>query len=169
MSTFLKEFKFKESPSKITYFDEEPLKLSNEFIFFHNKNKFRKELNQLQYLFKNFTKIPLHAAGIRDSYLKEEYSENLLIVLFTTSEKIKKSNEFIKSISDKALDSGCFYLETKSDFMLLVSRDMEGIIFGIETMETILKQVLEDYMNQQKFEEYIQVCSFQLSHCGNSL
>ncbi len=169
MSTFLKEFKFKKSPSKITYFDEEPLKLSNEFIFFHNKSKFRKELTRLQYLFKKFTKIPLHAAGIRDSYLKEEYSENLLIVLFTTSEKIRKSNEFFESISDKTLDPGCFYLETKSDFMLLVSRDIEGLKYGIDTMETILKQVLEDYINQQKFDDYIQVCPFQLNHCGNSL
>ncbi|MFX0156245.1 MAG: hypothetical protein ACFE9Q_17115, partial [Candidatus Hodarchaeota archaeon] len=69
MSSFLKEFKFEKSPLKITYLDKEPLKLTNEFIFFHNKSKFRKELNRLQYLIKSYTKVPLHAAGIRDSYL----------------------------------------------------------------------------------------------------
>jgi len=169
MSAFLKEFKFENSPFKITYLDEEPLKLNDKFIFFHNKSKFRKEINQLQYLMKQYTKIALPAAGIRDSYLKEEYSENLLIVLFTTSEKVKKSNELIESIPDKVLNPGCFYLESNSDFMLLLSRDMEGLIFGIETMEIILKQVLEDYMYQQRFDEYIQVCSFQLNHCGSSL
>ena len=63
MSTFLKEFKFEKTPSKITYLDEEPLKLSNEYIFFHNKSKFRKELNRLQYLIKSYTKYPFMLLG----------------------------------------------------------------------------------------------------------
>lgn len=168
MSDFLKEFVFEESPLNITYFDEEPLKLTNEFIFFHNKSKFRKELNRLQYLIKSYTKVPLHAAGIRDSYLKEEYSENLLIILFTTSKLIKKSNQFIETISDKPLNPGCFYLKTTSDFILLLSKDMAGLTIGIETMEIILKQVLDDYMNKKKFDEYIKIGSFELLDCIRS-
>ena len=168
MSTFLKEFKFEKTPSKITYLDEEPLKLSNEYIFFHNKSKFRKELNRLQYLIKSYTKIPLHAAGIRDSYLKQEYFKSYFIVLFSTSEIAKKSNEIMDTISDKVLNPGCFYLKTSSDFMVLISRDVEGLNLGIETMEIILKQVLEDYMNQKKFDDYIKVGSFELLDCIRS-
>jgi len=165
MSTFLTEFKFEKSSPKITYLDEEPLKLTNEFFFFHNKSKFRKELNQLQYLIKSYTKIAFHAAGIRDSYLKEEYSERFLIVLLTTSETIKKSNEFLKLHSDLELNSGCFYLQTTSEFMLLLSKDMEGLVKGVETVETILKQVLEDYMNQKRFDDYIKICAFESMDC----
>ena len=91
MSDILKEFKFEKVPLKIAYFDKEPLNLSNELTFFHNKSKFRKYLTQLQYLIKSFTNTPLQAAGIRDSYLKEEFSEKFLIVLLSTSETIKKT------------------------------------------------------------------------------
>ena len=168
MSTFLKEFKFEKPPLKITYLDEEPLKLSNEFMFFHNKSKFRKELTRLQYLIKSYTKIALHAAGIRDSYLKQEYSDNILLVLLTTSETIKNSNELLKEHSDLELNSGCFYLQTSSDFMLLLSKDMDGLISGVNTMESILKQILEDFLNQQRFDDYIKICPFKLLNCGNS-
>jgi hypothetical protein len=168
MSTFLKEFKFEKTPSKITYLEEEPLKLSNEYTFFHNKSKFRKELNRLQYLIKSYTKIPLHAAGIRDSYLKQEYFEDYYIVLFTTSEIVKNCNGIIDAISNKVLNPGCYYLKTTSDYMLLLSRDVEAVIFGIETMEKILKQVLEDYINQKKYDDYIKVGSFELHDCIKS-
>ena len=168
MSTFLKEFKFEKSPLEITYLDEEPLKLTNEYIFFHNKSKFRNELNRLQYLFKSYTKIALHAAGIRDSYLEEDYSEKFLIVLFTTSETVKNSNEILKPHSDLDLNKGCFYLQTTSEYTLLLSRDMDGLISGVNTMETILNQVLEDYLNQKKFDDYIKIRPFKLLNCGSS-
>ena len=72
------------------------------------------------------------------------------------------------TISDKVLNPGCFYLKTSSDFMVLISRDVEGLNLGIETMEIILKQVLEDYMNQKKFDDYIKVGSFELLDCIRS-
>ncbi len=169
MSTFLKEFKFEKLPSKITYIDEEPLKLNNEFIFFHNKSKFRKELNRLQYLVKTYTNVPLQAAGIRDTYLKESISENYLIILFTISDIMKKANEVIEPNLSIELNPGCFYLESNKDFMLLLSRDMEGLVFGIDTLESILKQILEDYTSQKQFDDYIKVCSFKLFNCKNSL
>ncbi len=165
MSNFLKEFNFEKTPNKITYLDKDPLKLNNEFIFFHNKNKFRKELTRLQYLIKSYTKVPLHAAGIRDSYLKEEFSENYLILLFTTHEYCKKANEIINPNSKIELNSGCFYLESNSDFLLLLSRDMEGLVYGIDALETVLKQVLEDYTNQQRFDDYIKIRPFKLMDC----
>lgn len=169
MSTFLKEFKFEKLPSKITYIDEEPLKLNNEFIFFHNKSKFRKELNRLQYLVKTYTNVPLQAAGIRDTYLKESISENYLIILFTISDIMKKANEVIEPNLSIELNPGCFYLESNKDFMLLLSRDMEGLVFGIDTLESILKQILEDYTSQKQFDDYIKVRSFKLFNCKNSL
>ncbi|UCC18601.1 MAG: hypothetical protein JSV62_10890 [Promethearchaeota archaeon] len=169
MSTFLKDFKFEKPPHKITYIDSKPLKLNSEFIFFHNKSKFRKELNQLQYLFKTYTNIALHAAGIRDSYLKEEYSEKFLIVLFSTAEIVKKSNEILNDHSELEIKPGCFYLQTTSEFILLLSKDLEGLKKGTEIMEIILTQVLEDYINQNRFDDYIKICSFELTNCIKSL
>ena len=166
MSNFLKEFKFEKSPPIIKYFDKEPLKLTNEFVFFHNKSKFRKELTQLQYLIKSYTNAPLHAAGIRDSYLKEENSEKFLITLFTNPETIKKTNKIIENHSGIEIDKGCFYLEADTNFMLLLSKDKEGLTLGVKTMEAILKQVLEDYMNQKKFDDYIKVRTFELMDCS---
>lgn len=168
MYDLLKEFKFEKVPHKIAYFDKEPLKLSNELIFFHNKTKFRKYLTQLQYLIKSYTNTSLHAAGIRDSYLKEEFSEKFLIVLFSTSETIKKSNQIIEPHSEMELNNGCFYLEVDTNFMLLLSKDVEGLILGINTMEIILKQIMEDYMDQKQFDDYIKICSFKLIDCIKS-
>ncbi len=169
MFDILKEFKFEKVPRKIAYFDKEPLNLSNELTFFHNKNKFRKYLTQLQYLIKSYTNTPLQAAGIRDSYLKEEFSEKFLIVLLSTSETIKKTNEIIEPRSDMELNNGCFYLEVDTNFMLLLSRDMEGLILGVNTMEIILKQIMEDYMNQKQFDDYIKICTFELIDCIKSV
>jgi hypothetical protein len=165
MSSYLKEFKFENPPLKITYFDEDPLELNSEFIFFHNKSKFRKELNRLQYLIKSYTKIALHAAGIRDSYLKQEYSEKFLMVIFTTPEMVKNTNEFMKKQINIELNPECFYLKTSSDYMLLLSKDMNGLISGITKMESILKQTIEDYLDQQKFDDYIKIRPFELLDC----
>lgn len=165
MSDFLKEFKFEKKPLKITYFDEEPLQLTNEFIFFHNKSKFRKELTQLQYLFKSYTKTTLHAAGIRDSYIEKAYTDEYLIILFTTNDIVKKTNQIIKNLYNLEISSGCFYLETTSNYMLLLTKDMDGLILGIGTMEEILKQIMENYLNQKKFDEYLKVRPFKLISC----
>ena len=124
MFDILKEFKFEKVPRKIAYFDKEPLNLSNELIFFHNKSKFRKYLTQLQYLIKSYTNTPLQVAGIRDSYLKEGFSEKFLIVLLSTSETIKKTNEIIEPHSEMELNNDCFYLEVDTNYMLLLSRNI---------------------------------------------
>ena len=81
MSNHLKKFKFTNPPKSISYIEGEPLKLTEKFNFFHNKNNIRKSLNQLQYLFKTYIKNPLLASGIRDSYLDEEYTEEYLILI----------------------------------------------------------------------------------------
>jgi hypothetical protein len=165
MSTFLKEFKFEKEPLRITYLDEEPLSLNNEFVFFHNKSKFRKELTRLQYLFKSYTKISLNAAGIRDSYISEAFWQKYFIVLFTTPKTVKKADEIIKIRSDVEINHACFYLETSPDFILLLSKDMDGLALGVEVMEDILKQVLEDYMSQNIFDDYIKIRPFKLLNC----
>jgi len=166
MSDFLKEFKFKKNPLKITYFDKGPLQLTNEFIFFHNKSKFRKELTQLQNLIKSYTKTPLQAAGIRDTYIKKAYTDEYLIILFTTNDIVKETNNIIKNLYNLEISSGCFYLETTSKYMLLLTKDMDGLILGIDTMEEVLKQTMEDYFFQKNFDEYIKIRPFKLINCA---
>ncbi|MFX1411081.1 MAG: hypothetical protein ACFFA6_12070, partial [Promethearchaeota archaeon] len=68
MSDYIKKFEFEKEPKEITYIEGEPLKLNKDFVFFHNKSFFRKELTRLQYLFKSYTSVSLLASGIRDSY-----------------------------------------------------------------------------------------------------
>ncbi len=162
---FLKEFEFDKFPKNITYFDNEALKLNNEFLFFHNKSKFRKELTRLQNLIKSYTNTPLIASGIQDAYLKKQYTEKYLIVLFTTSENVKEINTIMEVHSDIELNPGCVFLETNSEYLLLLARDMEGLILGVNIMELILKQILEDYLNQKKFDEYITIRPFKLIDC----
>lgn len=165
MYEYLNEFEFKETPKEISYREGEPLILSNEFSFFHNKNKFRKDLNRLQYIFKNYTKDSLVAAGIRDTYLKEEYTEDFLIVLFTTNEIVKNANEIIEKYINKKFNSGCFYLETTSNYMLLIAKEMKGLINGIDIMEDIFTQTFEDYLKQEKFDDHIKIRQFFLNNC----
>ena len=164
MSNHLEKFKFKSPPRSITYLEGEPLKLTEEFNFFHNKNKLRKNLNQLQYLFKSYIKNPLLASGIRDSYLTEKYTEEYLIVLFTTPEIVRESNEILASCSDIEFTQSNFFLITTSNYMMLLAKDMDGINSGIEIMEEILNQVLEDYFNKKKFEDYIKIRQLKLSN-----
>ncbi|MFX1574757.1 MAG: hypothetical protein ACFFB0_18635 [Promethearchaeota archaeon] len=165
MSNLLREFTFEKPPKEITYLDNEPLKLTKEFVFFHNKSKFRKELNRLQYLFKSYTRIPLKAEGIRDSYLKEELSETFFMVLFTTSDIVKKTNKILKNYSDQEFESGCFLIEATSNYLLLLTKEIDSLISGINLLEEILIQILEDYINQQNFDEYIKIRPFKLKSC----
>ncbi len=165
MSDYIKEFEFEKEPKEITYIKGEPLKLNKEFVFFHNKNLFRKELTRLQYLFKSYTNIPLIASGIRDSYLKDEFSQKNLIVIFTTNEVIKETNQIIKNNSNLEINSNCFFLEATSTYMLLLAKDLKGLILGLDTMELVIKQVMDEYFNQKKFDEYIKIRPFKLYNC----
>lgn len=168
MSSHLKEFKFNKPPKNIIYLDDEPLKLTEEFTFFHNKSKLRKALTPVQYTFKSYLKNPLLATGIRDSYLNEEFTEEYLIVLFTTSNIVKEINKILEKHSEVQLNKGCFYLATSSSYMILLAKDMDGFKSGINIMEEILTQVLQDYFNKKIFEDYIKVQPFQLSNCIKS-
>lgn len=160
MYQYLQEFEFKKSPKKISYLEGSPLILSNEFNFFHNKNKFRKELNRLQFLFKDYTDNPLIAAGIRDSYLKEQFSEEFLIVLFTTNDIVRKINQIIEKFVKMEYKSGSYYLESTSEYILLITKDMDGLISGIDILEEIFTQTFEDYLKQQAFEDYVKIRPF---------
>ena len=162
MTDYIKTFEFEKPPKKITYLDEDPLKITEDFVFYHNKSKIRKGLNRLQYLFKSYTKNPLLALGIRDSLLKKEFTEKFLIILFTTPEVVEDTNNIIEKNSDITLTEGDYYLITTSKFLLLLTRDLKGINSGISTMEEILKQVLEDYFRKKKFEEFIKIRPFEL-------
>ncbi|MFX1394321.1 MAG: hypothetical protein ACFFAH_12210 [Promethearchaeota archaeon] len=168
MPDYVKEYEFKNRPKEINYYDDKPLELSSEFSFYHNKSLFRKELNRLQYLFRNYLKTSLIAAGIRDSYLKEEFTEKFLIILFTTSKIIKDTNRIIEAHSVMEIPSGCFYLESNSEYLLILTKDMDGLNAGIDTLEEILTQTFKDYFNRKKFEEYIKIRPFNMISCAKS-
>ncbi|MHA2391661.1 MAG: hypothetical protein ACXAEX_06805 [Promethearchaeota archaeon] len=165
MSSYLREFTFEKSPKEITYLEEEPLKLTEEFTFFHNKSKLRKELSRLQYLIKSYTKNPLLALGIRDSFLKQEYTDQFLIMIFTTSEVVESTNSIIQEYLNLEITEGCFYLKTTPNYMLLLTRDLAGFHEGIDVVEEILKQILEDYFDKKDFQDFIKICPFTLKSC----
>jgi hypothetical protein len=166
MSKNIKKYVFKSKPKEITYIDGEPLQLSKEFSFFHNKIKFRKELTRLQNLFKDFSKFALQASGIRDSYLKEEYSENFLLVIFTTSQIIRQADLILEPHKNLELSPGCFYLESNAESMLLLAKDMEGLSLGVDTMEEIFTQTFEIYFEQKNFDDYLKIRPFKLLNCS---
>lgn len=166
MSDYVERYEFEKEPKKIKYEEGEPLQLTKEFRFYHNKVKFRKDLKSLQNLFEKYTKHPLIAAGIRGSYLKEEYFEKYLVILFTTVDKIKNATALVDgALNGKDIEKGCFIMETNSDCLTVVAKDMDGIKFGIETLEDILRQTLEDYLQQKEFDKFIQVRPFKLYNC----
>jgi hypothetical protein len=167
MSINLKEYVFKVKPTEITYLDKDPLELNKDFIFFHNKIKFRKEITRLQNIFKEYTKIALQASGIRDSYLKEEFSENYYIIVFTTHDGVRKSNEIIEPHRQLELNKGCYYLESTSEYMLLLAKDLGGVKSGVNTMEDLFYQTFEDYYAQKNPEDYVKIRSFKLFNCND--
>jgi hypothetical protein len=165
MSYYVEKFEFKNKPKEINYIEGEPLKLTEDFRFYHNKIRFRKELTPLQFLFNEFFNTTLQAAGIRDSYLKREYTDTYLIVIFCDTEEIKNTNQIIEKHFDKNLEKGCYYMEGSSEYLLLLTKDMEGIKAGIEKMKEILEQVLDDYFRRKNFDEYIKLRPFNLFDC----
>jgi len=165
---YIKKYEFKNDPEEISYSDDEPLKLSNEFSFYHNKNWFRKEINRFQYLFKTYLKNPLLASGIRDSYLKEEYAENYLIVLLTDGSTVKNINEIIEVNLKKEIPQECFYIISDTKYLLLLAKEKNGLTSALNMLEEILTQTLEDYFNQQQFDDFIKIRPFRLFNCANS-
>ena len=162
MSNPLKEFELDETSSKISYMDGDPLKLNNEFNFFHNKNKFRRELNDLQYIFKDYTGNSLVASGIRDSYLKKEISDNFLVMVFSTNETIKNASHIVEPRINLAFEEGSYYIESRDKYILLLSKDMKGLKSGINVLEMIFTQVFENYLKINNLEEYVKIRPFNL-------
>lgn len=166
MSDYVEKYEFEKEPKEIEYKEGEPLKLTKEFRFYHNKVKFRKDLKSLQNLFEKYTKHPLIAAGIRGSYLKDEYFEKYLVILFTTVDKIKKGTELVdRTLNGKDIEKDCFIMESTSDCLTVVAKDMDGIKFGIQNLELLLEQTLEDYLQQKEFDKFIQIRPFRLYNC----
>jgi len=165
MSKNIRDYEFRSKPKEITYLDDAPLKLDKNFSFFHNKNKFRKELTQLQLIFNDYTKISLPASGIRDSYLKEEYSDKFFIVIFTTNQVIKGANQMIDPYKDTNIKPGCFYLESTPNYMILLAKNMEGLTSGIATLVDIFTQTFEIYFKQNIRDDYIKIKPFKLFSC----
>ncbi|KKL10650.1 hypothetical protein LCGC14_2553710, partial [marine sediment metagenome] len=45
------------------------------------------------------------------------------------------------------------------------TREMEGLIPGIDMLESILNQVLEDYNIQKRFNDFIMIRPFKIIDC----
>ncbi|MBY9007804.1 MAG: hypothetical protein KGD63_13765 [Candidatus Lokiarchaeota archaeon] len=159
----MNQFELNDENYNLEFTTGDSLKIISDFKFYHNKLKFRKELNILQYLFKKYLGNPLQAAGIRDTYLNENNTESFYILFFSTYEAIKKLNGIMNNYLDLNIEKGCFFIESKSEYMILLSKDEEGIIAGIHTMDNILDQILDDYFQKKKFEGYIEIFPFKLS------
>jgi len=166
MSNIIEKFEFKEEPQEINYKEEEPLKLTEDFKFYHNKVRFRKNLTPLQYLFSDFFNTTLQAAGIRDSYLKLKYTNTYMMVIFCDPETIKNANKIIEKHIDVNINKGCYLMEGNSDYMLLLAKDIESIKAGVEKMREIVEQVLDDYFKRKDFDEFIQIRPFSLFDCA---
>jgi hypothetical protein len=138
MSNYLKIFEFKKQPQEISYLEVDPLNITEDFVFYHSKSRIRGALSRLQYLFKSYTKNPLLALGIRDSFLKDDFTEKFLIVLFTIPKVVEQTNEIIQENSDIQLNEGCYYMRVSSTYLLLLARDMKGLGTGIDIMENLL-------------------------------
>ncbi len=163
MTNFLKTYDLEIPVGNIEYYnDKEPLKLNENFCFYHNKSKFRKDLNKLQYLFSEYMKTPLVAAGIRDSYLEESLSEDYLIVLFTTGEVVKNASNIIKKAVTTDIEPDHFLLVNYEEYMLLLAKNLNPLRKGIEMMHIILKQTLEQYIQLKKFDEFIKISQFKI-------
>jgi hypothetical protein len=168
MSLYLDSFKFTYMPNELNYVDGDPLNLNNQFNFFHNKNKFRKNLNRLQSIFKEYTGNSLVASGIRDTYINEEFTENYLLVLFTDNQVVKTTNNILQANLKRDISPGCYYLTATSEYLLLLTKDMKGLISGIELMEELFLQVFDHYMKQKKFDEFIKIRQFNAFGCSKS-
>ncbi|MHA2088551.1 MAG: hypothetical protein ACW972_09755 [Promethearchaeota archaeon] len=88
-----------------------------------------------------------------------------MIVLFTTPKVIEHTNNIISRYTDVEINQGCFYFETNSEFMLLLTKDLDGLHSGTKIMEEILTQVLEDYFTKKNFDEFIKVTQFKIISC----
>lgn len=163
----LDKYEFKESPKKLTYLEGEPLKLSKEQFIFHNKSYFRKKLVNLQYLFKENVGVALHSPGIRDSYLKGEYTANNLVVILTDNEHIRNADEIVEKYMDQTIEEGCYTIATDKDYLLLMAGDMEGLEAGLPTIETMLKQTFDEYFEKKDFDTFIQIPKLELYHCAS--
>jgi len=166
VSDYIKEYNFQKTPLELKYFDKEPLKLTKEFVFYHDKSFFRKNLTQLQNLTKKYLNTTLLASGIRDTYIHEEITEKFLVLLFTTQNIQKKTTEIVEPHISRTIDKKCCFIETTSDYMLLLARDLEGIISGIDKMQEILTQTLEHYFEQKNFDAFIEIRPFILYSCS---
>ena len=164
--SYLTKFTFTKNLVELNYIDGEPLKLNNEFNFFHNKNKFRKALNPLQYTFKKFTGNSMVASGIRDTYIKAEYTENNLLIIFTDNQVIKKTNSILDASLKQEIKAGCFYMTVSSEYLVLIAKDMDGLLLGIDIMEELFIQVFEHYMEQKKFDEFVKIRQFNALGCS---
>jgi hypothetical protein len=165
MSEYIKEYEFENAPKEIAYSDGEPLKLTNKFRFYHNKSSFRKDLNSHQYLFKSYLKQVLMAVGIRDSYLKPHYFDNFYIVIFTEPDKIDNATAILEDINPDELDEDCYRMKATSEYLLLIAKKKDALRDGLKKLEQLLKQTLEDYLNQKEFDEYIKIRNFIMFNC----
>ena len=116
------------------------------------------------YISREYVNLALHASGIRDTYLREEYTKNNLLLIFTTPEVIHKADQIFET-HNKIVENGCFYIRSTSEYTFLKATDMKGMKAGIEIFYDLLKQTLDDYFNQKKFDDFIKIRPFEIYSC----
>ncbi|MBY8982792.1 MAG: hypothetical protein KGD57_07580 [Candidatus Lokiarchaeota archaeon] len=72
----------------------------------------------------------------------------------------------MKNYLDIIIKRGCFFIESNSNYIILLSKDMEGLTAGIYTMEEILTQILDNYFQKKEFDTHIKIYPFKLYNCS---
>jgi len=77
---------------------------------------------------------------------------------------IHKADQIFET-HNKIVENGCFYIRSTSEYTFLKATDMKGMKAGIEIFYDLLKQTLDDYFNQKKFDDYIKIRPFEIYSC----
>ena len=84
------------------------------------------------------------------------------MVYFTIGEFITDLNDLIKTHFDKEINQGTFLMENNSKGILLLAKDMEGLVLGIDVMEEIFQQTFDNYFAQNKLDDFIKIRPFKM-------
>ena len=82
--------------------------------------------------------------------------------MFTDNETIKRTNEILESISQLKINKNNFYLETTTEYMLLLAEDIDGLNYGIDTMKEIFTQTFDNYLSNKQFEDFVKIRPFKI-------
>ena len=59
-------------------------------------------------------------------------------------------------------------MDCSSEYLILLTIDMEGLVSGIDKLEEIISQTFKDYFDRKKFDEFIKIPPFKMTDCVKS-